>query len=71
MMSILEYLWVRNPQIVLQLVEMNSISAKIVDSIVKRKMQTEINPSYVRLMEHDSWQRVRGGAIRQVSSCEG
>jgi len=70
MLTILEYLWVRNPEVILELVKMNALSDRVFITFPKKKTEVENAETYAHLMKHDRWRRVRGGAIRQVHSCE-
>lgn len=70
MLTILEYLCVRNPEVILRMLEKNVLSSKIFSTFPQKKTGLENPESYARLMKHDRWRRARGGAIRQVHSYE-
>lgn len=70
MLTVLEYLWVHNPKVILQLVEMNVLSDRVFAIFTEKKAEAGIEETYAHLMKHDRWRRVRGGAIRQVHSHE-
>ncbi|HHT05874.1 MAG TPA: hypothetical protein GXZ97_06360 [Hydrogenispora sp.] len=66
MLTILEYIWFNRPEVIMQLIEMNKLSAKIFVASAEEKREDSIDETYARLMKHDKWRRGRGGAIRQL-----
>jgi len=70
MLTILEYLWVRNPQVILELVEKNELSDRVFAAFFEKKRNKGIRDTYAHLMKHDRWRRAQGGAIRQVYNYE-
>mgnify|MGYP000889349552 FL=1 len=70
MLTVLEYLWVRSPEVILRMIEMNVLSNKILTTFPQKKMGLGNTESYAHLMKHDRWRRARCGAIRQVHSYE-
>lgn len=68
MVTILEYVWFNKPEVIVQLVEMNKLSARILVASTQETMEDGIEDTFAHLMKHDKWRRGRGGAIRQLHS---
>jgi hypothetical protein len=66
MLTILEYVWVTNPEAILRLVETEQLSNRVFNPYFERRINNEIEETYTRLMNHDRWRRARGGGIRQL-----
>lgn len=60
------YVWFNQPEIIMQLIELNKLSSKMFAASVRETMDDEAEERYARLMRHDKWRRGRGGAIRQL-----
>lgn len=71
MITILEFLWATDKQVILRLIGLGFLTGILVETVIGEQLPKATGADielreYERLMRHSAYRRGRGGALRQV-----